>query len=200
MNASELEHQIENYITNHSGLDQRRDYLGMSKIGNCPLVSYREYFDGITLSEQTHRMCYTGYEQETNILVMLVGMGIAKLVSDDRKEVVAKFDPRLRGHIDALTCEDDLLEVKSVSLRKFSQIAESRRALGKHYVQVQLYMLYGNWTKTFMVYRCRETYEHLVLQIPFRATMAHTFQDKARKLLAHIDSQVPPLCECGKCR
>lgn len=199
MNAAEIQMQIQNYMVNRSGLDQHRDYVGMSKIGGCSLANYLEFFDGIHLSEEAHRMCYTGYEQEANILLMLANMGIAQIVPDDRKEVVAPFDPRLRGHIDALTCEGDLLEVKSVSNRKFVQVRDTGRSLGKHFVQVQLYMLYGNWNKAFIVYRCRDTYEHLVLKIPFRAILAHQFEQKAKSLLRSIDEKEPPECSCGHC-
>lgn len=199
MNAQEIQHQIDQYIVNHSGLDQHRDYLGISKIADCPRKAYREYFDGVSLSEEAHRMCFTGYEQETNILVMLVGMGVAKLLREDEKEVVAPFDNRLRGHIDALTCEGDLLEIKSVSLNKFQGILASGKAPRRNYIQVQLYMLYGRWAKTFIVYRCRETYEHTVLYVPFNGMQALKFQQKAARLLESIDSKVEPECECRRC-
>lgn len=199
MDAKFIEQKITEYILANSGLDQHRDYLGISKIGDCPRKAYREYFEGGSFTEENHRMCFTGYEQEGQILNMLATLGLIRLIGNDEKEVVAPFDPRLRGHIDGLTRDGDLLEVKSVSWKRFQSIQENHRALSRHFIQVQLYMLYGRWARAFIVYRCRETYEHVVIHIPFNGNQALKFQQKAARLLECIDKREEPVCECGRC-
>jgi len=197
MNASLLQVGLIQQIERKSGLDQHRDYLGISKIAECPRAAVREYFHGPSLTEQAYRMCFAGYEHERSIIELLAQARLAKPIT---VEVVAPFDERLRGHTDALTMDDDLLEIKSVSVTKFQQVVRSTKALQKHFAQVQLYMRYGDWRQTFIVYRCRETYEHIVVRAPYVPIQAERYEQKAMMMLRYIDRNELPTCECGRCK
>ncbi len=197
MNTTQIQRSIMQQIEIHSGLDQHRDYFGISKIGDCPHHAVMEYLHGVACTEEAHRMCFAGYEHEMSIMELLV---LAGIVTVQGLEVVAPFDSRFRGHIDALTCDDDLLEIKSVSTQKFQQVMESGKPLKKHVMQVQLYMRYGGWHQTFVVYRCRETYQHMVIRAPYIQSAAEHYEEKAKKILHCIDNNQIPDCECRRCK
>lgn len=197
---NKLQQEINTYIQKNSNFDTHRDYLGISKISGCPTRVYDEFKNGTTASEQTYRMCYAGYEQERLIFNMLNKIGFARLPSIEHREVVAPFDNRLRGHIDAETYNGDLLEIKSVSTFKFQKIIRAGTALDNHMVQVQLYMLYGWWKRTIIVYRCRETYEHFIAEVLFNPGDAGNYEVRAGNILRSIDDNKKPMCECGHCK
>lgn len=195
-----MENRINAYITVNSGLDQHRDYLGISKIASCPRRAVKEFLYGITAaSEETHRMCFCGYEQEERIRTMLISVQLMDPASQYR-EVVAPFDSRLRGHIDGATLHGDaLIEIKSVSQNKFSKVMGTGRSIYDHFIQVQLYMRYSHLHHTFIFYRNRETYEHKVIRVPYKADQAEKFEAKAKMILSCIDREELPACECGHC-
>jgi hypothetical protein len=133
---------------------------------------------------------------EWDVLNRLREMGLAKL---DRRELVADFDDRLRGHTDGLTEWGDLLEIKSVSSHKFELVTYHGRALHEHIGQVQLYMLYGGWRFTWFVYVNRESFEHRVVRMAFDNKAAQGLVEKAKRLLSKIDAGEAPACVCGRC-
>lgn len=196
MIAQTISEAIKATIRFKSGLEIR-DYLGISKVPGCPRVAVLEYLHGPIMSDNAYRMCFAGYEAERSILDLLTHAGIAQAQS---VEVIAPFDNRLRGHTDALTVDGDLIEIKSVTVRRFADIAKSKKALLRHFQQVQLYMRYGGWSQCFVVYRSRETYEHCVVRVPYVVEQAQRMEDKARRILNHIDRKELPHCECGYCK
>jgi len=188
--------KIIEYITENSGFELKRSYISISHLSECPRKIVREYLDGFTLEEHTHRMAYAGYESEDNMKNMLRLLGF---LETENVEVVAPFDERLRGHLDGVW-EDSVIEIKSVSRRQFDKIVQKTdRIPWKHYVQVQMYMRYSGLGRALVFYRNRETYEHMVIAIPFNGPQALKFEDKAKHILAAIDDGRLPECECGKC-
>jgi len=199
MDTTTLQDRIDEHLIQHSGLDVKRDYLGISAIGKCPRQVVRDFLYGksdITL--QAHQMCYGGYLFEADLRNRLGDMGFK--VAKAGLEVVAPFDPRLRGHIDGELFDADLLEAKSVSRARFEKIKTTHMALSEHFAQVQLYMKYGPWKKCWVIYMCRETLEHHVVKVTYLHTQAIKYEMKAQRLLAHIDSGTLPACECRFCK
>lgn len=202
--AKEMEAEIDRHVRLRSGLETR-SYLGMSQVAYCARAAYDRFVDGdpgLTQDSFLHRMCYVGYLFEEDVLRRLREMKIAVL---DRREVVAGFDDRLRGHIDGLTRWGDLLEIKSVSMSKYRLVCQQGRALHEHYDQVQLYMRYGGdllskSRKAWVVYVCRETFEHKVIVCGINETRGQELEDKARRILKAIDERKRPVCECGYCK
>ena len=186
-------------MTTNSGLDQHRDYLGISKIADCPRRAFREYHNGPSLTPESHVMCYAGYEQERLVMEILERSGIARPPESINREVTSPFDNRLRGHIDGVAVDGSLLEIKSVNSRKFEKLFETGRALFPHYVQVQLYMRYGYFARALVVYRNRETYGHIVMSVRYVPERAEEFETKAKLLLQAIDENKLPACECRHC-
>lgn len=192
----EFEQRIMAQLRKRSRLDAHRAYLGMSQIGRCQAQIYRTMTLGSDTGDFNHRMAYTGYMHEWDVLTRLREMGLAQL---DRRELVADFDERLRGHVDGVTTWGDLLEIKSTSAHKFEMVVYHNRAMHEHNDQAQLYMLYGGWRDTYFVYVNRETFEHKVMRVSFDQERAALLVEKAKRVLAAVDAGEPPACECGRC-
>lgn len=197
MNIHLLQQQINEYIAANSRFEPRRACLDMSKIGDCPRRVTRELLHRLIPTDEIHRMSYTGYDQEASILKMLVE---ARIALPYKRELVSQFDERLRGHIDAVTVENDLLEIKSLSSLKFQRVDQTRRIHPRHYVQVQLYMRYGGYRQALVVCRNRDTYEHLLFRIAYDPAQAENYEQKAKRILAAWDEKLILPCECGHCK
>lgn len=204
MNTTLLQEAIDHYFVEHSGLEEKRDYLGISSIGRCSRQTVREYLQGKSeLTLRDHQMCYAGYLFERDAMRRLVDMGVATvpaLEGQQQTEVVADFDDRLRGHVDGETVDGELLEIKSVNRAKFEKVKTTHMPLNEHHAQVQLYMKYGPWKTCWVVYVYRETLEHHVVKVSYLHTQAIKFELKAKRLLAFIDNEMWPACECGYCK
>lgn len=195
MTTKELEAQLAKHLRLHSGLESR-SYLGMSQVAKCARQAYDSFVDGPDLTDFQHRMCYAGYVYEQDVLQRMREMRVARL---DRRELVASFDDRFRGHIDGVTAWNDLLEIKSVTASKFELVDKGNRALHEHNDQVQLYMRYGGWNYTWLVYVNRESFEHRVIRVRYDEQRAVDMENKAKKILQAIDARQRPKCECGYC-
>ena len=199
MDAKTLLDTLNHQIEKQSGLEENRNYLGISKVGKCPRAAYKEYTNGIEIFPDSHRMCFAGYEQEGSVIELLTNGGILTSINSLNIEVVAPFDKRLKGHVDAVTKDKALIEIKSTTRRAFDNILESHRCSSEHFTQIQLYMRYGGWDTAFVIYRCRETYRHQVIKVPYISRTAERFENKAKMILEAIDRKEPPACECGRC-
>jgi len=197
MRPIDLEQLIMLHIRNNSGFETKRPYLGMSHLSDCPRKQYLDFMHGMAPNDIRHLGAFSGYTFEHIELNLLVQIGIIKPLL--RRELVASFDPLLRGHIDAETKDGDLVEIKSVSTRKFDLVCKTNRPLREHFEQVQAYMHFGNYRQTFIVYVCRETFQHKVFQIFYNPDVSKELEVKARLILASILSRKPPVCICGKC-
>lgn len=194
MNAIELNQKI------GSVLDEWEDrpYLGISQIGECPHRLYSDMVNGReTPSQKTRQYCHEGYLHEADVLARLERAGIA--VTNRQREVVCPRDARFRGHIDG-EIEGNLLEIKSVTPAKFEQVRAERVPLHKHMAQIQMYMRYGEYWHTFVVYKNRENGATWVLAVEYDRDQAEQLELKAGTVLAAIDWGEPPACTCGWCR
>lgn len=213
MDAMTFQSKINEHMKLHSGLEQKRDYLGISAIGRCPRQVVREFLYGKgEMSLQAHQICYAGYLFEADVMERLREMEIAKAPppspspfstnenGEGSIEVIAPFDARLRGHVDGETIDGDLLEIKSLKVLKFEKVKSTHMALTEHFAQVQLYMKYGPWKKCWIVYVCRETLEHYVVKVNYLHTQAVKYELKAQRMLAFIDQGMLPECECRYCK
>lgn len=191
----EVENLINEHMVLHSRFEEKRDYLSISHISECPRRIYDEFLNGFEVSDMTHRMCYAGYQQEESIRDILITHGLIQQINVEVKAI----DTRFMGHMDGLNNEY-VIEIKSVSSRKWDNILKKNKCLWKHFVQVQLYMRYAHRNQAIVVYRNRETYEHKVFIVQYKKPLADSFEKKAFMILDCIDQKTPPICECGRCK
>ncbi len=193
-----LTDQLLHHLRANSGLEQHRAYLGMSAISECPLELYRRFLGGQTLNDRAHAFCYLGYLFERDCKARLLAIG--QYVAGSERELVAPWDARFQGHTDGETAAGDLLEIKSVSENRLLRIRQDEGRLpNEHFYQVQTYLRYGPYERALVVYVCRETFEHYAVVAPRREAVGLAMEDKARRILAAVDSGRPPQCECGRC-
>lgn len=198
MDPHTIHQQITAHLHQHSGLDARREYVGMSSIGRCPRQLYFAFVEGRPRpGDEAHRMCYAGYLFERDLKARLAATGI--YVPDSERELVAPFDARFRGHTDGATGDGELLELKSINDKGFERVAVSQRPKTEHALQVQTYLRYGPWTHALVVYVNRATFEHLVLRVAENTRVGLDMEQKAKRVLAAIDARQAPRCECGYC-
>jgi len=202
--AIDLKRDLAAALIANSGLEQHRRYIGMSGIGRCPCLLYRQYLDGRgDLTDQHHWNCWLGYLFEGGVVALLDGIfGIERRPL----EIVAPFDDRFRGHIDYQTPAGDLVEIKSTSWRGFKSVIAhgGKRA---HRAQVQMYLRHGGFERGLLVYVARDVpwdeWNGLPLWVVEERPddrWADSLDRKARLILAHVDQgDGPPACTCGRC-
>lgn len=207
-----------------SGLEQKRDYLGMSQIARCPRLLYRMLTEGRAeeeLDAQQHWYCWIGYLWEKAVVGLLWDEAVENLLNPDipaqvsvmsqNVEVVAIFDQRYRGHVDFEMDVDHgvmaLVEIKSVYWGKWNRIRAQGRPELEHVAQVQAYMQHGYWNRAFIVYVARDVPHKAwagppfwVYEVEYVRTIGKALDAKARRILAAFDRGVAPACKCGKCR
>ena len=198
MDGQTFEQEIMVDLRAASGLEQKRGYIGMSNVGKCPRQAYNDLVNGRQMTDEGHRLCYAGYLFERDALARLVRMEFAR--PDAVRELVAPFDERVRGHNDGETFWGDLLEIKSVSMRRWRLVVDNNRPLFEHADQVQLYMRYGGWKMAWIIYICRETLEHKVVSIGYDEQRAEMLEYKMKAIVRMIDRKTPPKCNCGRCK
>ena len=60
-------------------------------------------------------------------------------------------------------------------------------------------MRYGGWKFAWLFYICREDFTHKVIRVRYDERKAAALEQKALSILAAIDRQAVPPCECGYC-
>jgi len=195
MLAADIQNKIMNFIREHSGFETKRTYVGMSHLSECPAEQYTAFWDGLTETDYNHRMAYLGYALESVEREILFRSGVLRSID---REIVAEFDPRVRGHIDGETMDGDLVEIKTVSTVKFEKVIESDKALRDHFSQVQAYMHFGGYRHAEIIYICREDFRHYVIHVPYVRGVGEQIEAKARRVLAAIDEGRQPPCECKR--
>lgn len=201
MDGKELKAHLSRAMINNSGLEQHRPYLGMSQISNCPRRSYYEVVAGREhLNNQMHWYCWTGYLHEAALLKLLESNGAFRGI-----EVVVAFDARFRGHVDDVL-DNEVIEIKSVGWDKFLRIRRDG-PVEANVDQIQMYLRHGGWPKAHLIYIARDVPHREWRGLPLWGFDIYPDQEradrldaKAKHILAAIDAEEPPDCDCGWCR
>ena len=193
MEPRELRRALEKWTEENSGFEER-GYLGMSQIWRCPAGLYDDMVNGRRrFRGRAARMCYEGLLHERDMLERLQELDLYT----PGRELVAGWDERFRGHTDG-EINGLLLEMKSTTLERFEQIRQENRAPQRNYEQVQMYLLYGEYEKGVVIYKCRETGEVRPVMVWPHEPTQRRLEEKARAVLAGVDGGERPGCECGR--
>jgi hypothetical protein len=185
-----------------SGVEQDRTYLGMSQIGRCPQLLYRWMLDGKgEPSDKAHLNCMSGYQYEHEMLKILCGANLLDESDLFRigKEIIAKFDSRFRGHIDAVAVDGSLVEIKTFNADDYNRVTRTNQLSVPYLWQVQAYMRYGLFDETLMVLVCRDPFTFWTMNIKRDDVLGVKIDEKAKMILAAVDTKTPPICTCGRC-
>jgi hypothetical protein len=192
-------------MESNSGYQSSREYLGMSKLSDCPRKVVREVLTGIPASDLMHRMSMRGYAVQNAVTPIYEKAGLI-VPGSAGKEIVAEFTELkghypFRGHVDGvLAAGNGILEIKSVTAEKFNRRREVRKADPNHYKQVQAYMHFGHYQECVLVYWNVETFEDYPLFLTHYPQVGYDLEAKAVKILKYIGLKELPDCECGLCR
>jgi len=195
MDIQGIQDSLVRYTVEHSG-PQMRDYLGMSRIADCPLALYREMMGQRIIDVPTHLRFYAGYLWERDVKARLQAVGLYAPGSE--RELIAGWDARFRGHTDG-QIDGALLEIKSTHSGRLDYIRSTRRIPRAHFYQVQCYLRHGGLPGAVLVYVARDTGALWVHAVDPVQTVAENLDVKARRVLAAVDARTPPACECGRC-
>jgi hypothetical protein len=198
INAVVAKHRLMDTLKRASMFEPGRKYLGMSGINGCPLRLYRELLHGRygQVGERSTLRSLRGnlYEQVT--ILRLSEAGIYQ--PNSKKEIVADFDSRFRGHTDGQTVDGDLVEIKSTNHEDFQHV-EVRKPLPAHFAQCQMYIKFGGFQHGLLFYVSTETYEHYVLDVYPASQLQAQLISKAQSILFAVDGGPQPQCTCGRC-
>jgi hypothetical protein len=198
MNSSHVSENLLTGIRSFSGHAERRDYVGVSNIGKCPRQAYMDIVHGVPATDFAVRMGYAGRLFEVGVRSLLGIAGLLDVHGID-SQVVCPSNSLVKGHVDGISVDGDLIEIKSVSTRKWEVIAYKNRPMYEHRDQVLLYMHFGGWRNCLLIYVCRETLEHRVFDVPYERPLAVALERKILALAEAVQAGEPPACECKKC-
>ncbi len=146
-----ISQQIEKYTADHSGFETSRDYVSLSQIHLPADEIIRQYINGFTADHLQRLKCYKGYQMERDLKVR-----IEETFGSERvylTPAVSAFDGIVAGHPDLLL--DKLpADIKTVPLDEHLPVDRVPRRV---FLQLQAYMLYGNWPRSLAIYESRET-------------------------------------------
>src|SRR3989337_3154613 len=189
MRADELQERLVNWTVANSGQDERRHDIGLSGIGDCPRQIYDRYFQGQQASVDRHLLTRLSYEIESALVERLHQMGIYS-----ESPVALAYDGLVQGHVDGITKDGDLIEIKTVALEDHIPERLPRRV----YWQVQAYMHYLGRKWAHVIYLARESGLVKVIPVRYSPEMGARVEAKVKRLVVAVRDVARPECECGK--
>lgn len=195
----DLRQAIERWTRENCGWENSL-HLEMDQIWRCPA----ELYDRMTKEQrafgQAARYCYEEYLHKRDMMERVTALNAYR----PWRELEAEWSGgQFLGHVDGVLVWDEtvaLLEIKSVSAARFGEVKEHNRALQSHYEQVQTYLLYGEWETAVVIYKNRETGEVWPVVVWPHVPTQERLEQKARDVLAAVETGVRPVCECGRHR
>ena len=146
-----ISQQIEQYTAANSGFEERREYVSLSQIHLPEEDIIRQYFDGFKADHLARLKCYKGYQMERDLKDRIVNtFGNERVYT---LPAVTAFDGIVAGHPDLLL-DRIPADIKSVPLDEHLPVGRVPRRV---FLQLQAYMLYGNWPRSLAIYESRET-------------------------------------------
>jgi hypothetical protein len=199
MNAALLSEVLLRHMIETSGCDLHRDYLGMSAIGQCSARLYRRMVQGGERpSDRDLLKLRSGNVWEREVLASLRAM---QVIDEARPlEVVARFDQRFRGHIDAALQGNLVLEVKSTVQADLDRLLALHTVKQHHMQQIQMYIEHGNFDGGIVLYIARDTGQFFSMNMPRIESQIAWLNEKARRVLCAVDQRQALTCDCGYCR
>lgn len=174
-----------------SGFDTHRPYIGLSKAGDCPRRIFNEFKTGLRATTDNDLQSWRGYTIEKALLDLL-GSSVCP-----GREIIA-FDGLVKGHTDG-EFKGDLLEIKSSTDEKVSQINREGRVPRRHFMQVQAYMHFGGIPSCNIIYMPRDFGSPLFMPVPYVRLVGERLKEKFYILVSAVKSGNRPACECGRC-
>lgn len=193
MLSTQLQSAIIDFTTRVSSRHQeRRNYIGLSSIGECERVIYDLYTHGVSHSLQARLKDAMGYALEDVLIARLTEMGLYRPASP-----IVLYDGLVQGHPDG-EVDGDLLEIKTIESAKW--LPEPSRLPNRVFFQVQAYMHYAGYGRAHVLYLARDTGEMRVIGVSHNDNIAEKINAKIARLVSAVKTGQRPACSCGYCR
>jgi len=151
MNDTLVWKEIQDYTIQHSGFEEKRDYVSLSRISKNAEDLVKEFISGYYSNDNSRLKCYKGYQMEADMkrrLKIIFGSEIS-------------FDPEIsiegglfKGHPDFILREKPG-EFKSVLMDDW--LPWDKKINPSHYFQMQAYLLYLKREDGIFIYESRES-------------------------------------------
>lgn len=191
LSSADIQAALLDYTVKTSGHDDRRDYIGLSTIIDCPAEIYRRFFNLTPASVRRRLRTKASYEIEENLKARLKAMGIYSTGKE-----ISLYDGLVKGHTDG-EIFGDLLEIKTIPLD--DQIPAGKIPI-RAFWQTQAYMKYGGYLLCHLLYYSRENGFFRFFEVDPNIPVMNLIEDKIKRIVSAIKAKTPPNCECGKCK
>jgi hypothetical protein len=193
MLSTQLQSAIIDFTSRVSSRHQeRRNYIGLSSIGECERVIYDIYTHGVPHSTRERLKDAMGYALEEALVARLIEMGLYRAANP-----IVLYDGLVQGHPDG-EVEGDLLEIKTIECAKW--LPEPPRLPNRVFFQVQAYMHFAGYQRAHVLYLARDTGEMRVIGVSHSDTVAEKINAKLDRLVAAVKTGQRPACSCGYCQ
>jgi hypothetical protein len=195
-----IQQSLIDYTIYHPRLEQHRNYIGLSGIGDCPRVLYDKYMRQAGNAEHSPDQLlifYMGYAMEDDIVARLKAIGDYQPGFE-----ISLYDGLVKGHTDGVF-NGDLLEVKSVALAEY--LPKDGKLPRRVSWQVQAYLTFGQtvghirFERAQVVYVARENGEIVVISVKTDREMAGRIRAKLVNVVGAVKTGEIPQCECRRC-
>lgn len=204
MRASELESLLVDWTAKNSGHHERRAYIGLSGIGDCPRRIYDTFRNGQHWETSELLRTRLSFELEEALVNRLMAAGVYAEAPE-----ICLYDGLVQGHLDGLVKRDgryDVLEIKTVpTADAIPRMGEppSRKVTWQcqaylHYVpMLQRVPPRNRWA--LVLYLARDSGQVAVKPLRYDEDLGRRIQAKVDSLVQAVRGVERPGCECGRC-
>lgn len=150
----EIEQKLTDYTIAHSNYDEKRNYIGLSKIVEPVEKIIEHYQKGMFATDREKLKCYKGYQMEADLVLRLKKIYGNRIQLGKEKEIVA-YNGNVKGHPDVWL---DEISVDAKSFLKDEWLPKPKENLpSRIFWQMQGYMLYSNTDCSYVIFESRES-------------------------------------------
>ena len=189
--TADIQHQLVNYIVEHSGHEPHRHYIGLSGISDCEQVIYDRYIHGTPATIGERMKTAISYDLERVLIEKLTALRLYR-----KGEDICLYNGLVQGHTDGWI-KDDLLEIKTVEREEwFPQHHLPVRV----FFQVQAYLHYLNIQFAQVIYLARDNGAVQVYKERHDIRRGDEIARKVERLMSAVTTMQRPECSCGRCK
>ncbi len=191
MRPLDRESALREWTLKNSEYDERRNYIGLSTILDCPRAIYNRFFSKTSISIHQHLRTKYSYELER-----IIRKRLAAIVALEEPRELSLFGGLVKGHTDGAVGKI-LLEIKTVQIEDHFPIHSIPTKVNW---QCQAYMTYGNYDSALVLYFSRENGAFRVYGVHPERPIITQISRKLNGLVASVKAMNPPIYICGRCQ
>ncbi len=193
MDAKEVRTKLVVHTQQHCRLFDNRQYLDISRLGECPRKLVWEMLHECEAGENIRIRLYKAQQMEMDLALRLVSLfGSAY----KQPKPIRAMDDRLMGFTSG-NIGDTLIIIKSVP---DDEALPNGRAHNNHFWQTQALMHFGSFANCVIIYESRSSGRIRTYDLSYSRAIGQKCEQKAKLVLASVKNGRLPKCDCGKCK